>query len=99
MAAASLHKITSGTQDIDHKIMCNDNAVDFDWTFSINFSHLLNRTLIASETPRVHTLFSTKNSRTFQGLSFSIFKDPRGAKSSQHQKLKEESAPIFISDT
>ena len=55
---------------------------------------------------RVHTLFSTKNSRTFQGLSrthFSIFqgfqKGQNQANIMPHQMLKVESAPIFISDT
>ena len=55
---------------------------------------------------RVCTLFSTKNSRTFQGLSrihFSIFQGLQEGENQAnimpHQMLNVESAPIFVSDT
>ena len=55
---------------------------------------------------RVRTLFSTKNSRTFQGLSrthfFHFLRTQEGQNQAHimpHQMLKVESAPIFVSDT
>ena len=63
-------------------------------------------TLLQLACYRVRTLFSTKNSRTFQGLSrthFSIFlrtqEGHNQAHIMPHQMLKVESAPIFVSDT
>ena len=55
---------------------------------------------------RVRTLFLTKNSRTFQGLSrthfFHFLRTQEGQNQAHimpHQMLKVESAPIFVSDT